>query len=127
MKVAFGTSPLTNDNKFRGSGYYVENLKNSILKYDKDIEYSFFNRIEDIPDNIDLVHFPYFDPFFLTLPKFKKTKTIVTVYDLIPLIYPKFFPSGLKGKLRWMLQKKRLTNIDNIITISNASKKDLIK
>jgi glycosyltransferase involved in cell wall biosynthesis len=117
--------PSNLKHRVRGTGYYLENLKKAFLKYYPN-NYSFI-KAEDISSNLDLVHYPFFEPFFLTLPIFKKNKTIVTVHDLTPLVFSKFFPKGLRGLLKWQLQKIALKNSDAIITDSNSSKKDILK
>jgi glycosyltransferase involved in cell wall biosynthesis len=73
------------------------------------------------------VHYPYFDPFFRTLPFTNKHKTIVTVHDLTPLVFPEHFPPGLKGTINWQLQRFNLKKADGIVTDSTASKKDIEK
>src|SRR5512139_3954804 len=65
----------------------------------------------------DIVHYPYFHPFFLTLPAKRIAKTVVTIHDLIPLIYPDKYPSGTKGYLRYLIQRYRLKNVDAVLTI----------
>ena len=131
MKIAIDISPLKKDNflqhRVRGTGFYIENLKKSLLKYYTKNQYIFYTRGEILPSDIDIVHVPYFEPFFLTLPSTKKYKTIITVHDLTPLVFPKYFPIGIKGKLKWEIQKNRLKNADRIITDSESSKKDIIK
>lgn len=112
--------------RVRGSGFYVENLKESLLKYDKKNKY-FFPEGKKLPKNLDLIHYPYFEPFFITLPFFKKAKSIVTIHDLTPLVFPKFFPKGIKGSIKWQVQKKLLKNMDHVITDSLSSRKDIIK
>jgi len=131
MQIAIDVSPLETghflQHRVRGTGFYLEHLKKSLLKYFPKNEYTFFTRSENLPKNLDLVHVPYFEPFFLTLPRTNKFKTVVTVHDLTPLVFPKEFPSGIKGKLKWQIQKKRLRNADHIITDSKSSKKDIAK
>lgn len=131
MKIAIDISPLRSGHylwhRVRGTGYYIENLKKSLLKYYPQNEYVFFSKEDKVPESIDILHIPYFEPFFLTLPLRKKYKTIVTVHDLTPLVFPKQFPSGIKGKLKWQVQKRSLSNADAIITDSESSKKDIIK
>lgn len=131
MKIAIDLSSLTKGNflqhRVRGTGFYLENLKKSLLKFFPDNEYIFFSRGDELPDDIDLIHYPYFEPFFLTLPFFKKKKTIVTVHDLTPLVFPKNFPSGIRGKIKWQIQKISLRNSNTIITDSNCSKRDIMK
>lgn len=113
--------------RVRGSGFYLENLKRSLLKYDRRNNYLFPKERENIPEGVDLIHYPYFEPFFLTLPILKKVKTIVTVHDLTPLVFPQYFPKGLLGSIKWMLQRTSLKNIDSIITDSKSSKGDILK
>lgn len=127
MKIAIDISPLHTGHRVRGVGFYLNNLKDSLLKYHPEHTFVFFNRGEKIPSDADLVHFPYFEPFFLARPIYKKFKTVVTVHDLTPIIFPKHFPKGIKGWFRWQMQKTALSKTDAIITDSNSSKKDIIK
>src|ERR1035437_9648563 len=131
MKIAIDMSPLKTGNflqhRVRGTGFYLENLKRSLLKYYPKNEYIFFTRGEKLPKDVEVVHYPYFEPFFLTLPVFSKNKKIVTVHDLTPLVFPDHFKSGLKGNLKWQIQKLALKNADAIITDSESSKKDIVK
>ena len=125
MKIAIDVSPLQSGHKIRGVGFYLSYLKEALLKYYSENDYLFFERKEDIDDSVELVHYPYFDPFFLTLPFTKKHKTVVTVHDLTPLIFPKHFPAGIKGNFRWQVQRFNLRKVNGIITDSHASKKDI--
>lgn len=131
MKIAIDVSPLETSksitHKVRGTGFYIENLKKALLQYFPQNKYTFFTRGENLPKDTDLVHYPYFEPFFLTLPLKKKFKTVVTVHDLTPFVFPKHFPSGIKGRLKWTVQRLALKNTAAIITDSKCSKKDIIK
>lgn len=131
MKIGIDISPLKTGNflqhRVRGTGFYLENLKASLLSYYPENKYIFFTRGEKLPNDIDIIHYPYFEPFFLTLPLFSKNKTVVTIHDLTPLVFPDHFKSGLKGNLRWRIQKLALKNASAIITDSESSKKDIIK
>lgn len=113
--------------RVRGSGFYIKSLSKSLLKYDKDNSYIFVSEGESIPKSIDLIHYSYFEPFFLTLPFFKNKKSAVTVHDLIPLVFPDFFPKGIRGSIKWEMQKRLIQNMDRIITDSNSSKNDIVK
>lgn len=129
MKIAIDISPLKTghflQHRVRGTGFYLNNLKKSLLKYYPDNKYIFFTRGEKLPENVDLVHFPYFEPFFLTLPIYKKYKTVVTVHDLTPIVFSKHFPRGIKGELKWQMQRYALKRVNLIITDSNSSKEDI--
>ncbi|HSW47792.1 MAG TPA: hypothetical protein VLG67_01815, partial [Candidatus Saccharimonadales bacterium] len=105
MKIALDISPL-NDNRLlshrvRGTGFYLSNLKAALLKFFPENNYLFFNRGDKLDTDINLVHYPYFEPFFLTIPLSKRNKTVVTIHDLTPLVFPAHFPSGIKGRLKW--------------------------
>lgn len=125
MKIAIDVSPLSDKNNIRGVGFYLKHLKNALEKYFPDNSYSYFERSENIPNSVDVVHFPYFEPFFLTLSFFNKKKTIVTVHDLTPLVLSSLFPVGIKGMLKWHVQRLALKNVAAIITDSESSKKDI--
>ena len=127
MKIAIDISPLQTGHKVRGVGFYLENLKRALLKYDKENEYVFFVPGEKVPDDIDLIHFPYFEPFFLALPLYRKHKTIVTVHDLTPIVFPNAFPRGIKGEIKWQMQRFALKKANGIITDSECSKNDVLK
>jgi glycosyltransferase involved in cell wall biosynthesis len=126
MKIAIDVSPLQSGHKVRGVGFYLKHLKNALEKNYSEHTYCFFNDRAALPNDIDIIHYPYFDPFFVTLPLIKKYPTVVTVHDLTPLVFPEHFPAGIKGKLRWQIQKRNLQNIDMIIADSEASRQDII-
>lgn len=131
MKIAIDISLLKKGNflkhTVRGSGYYLRNLIYSLKKYFPENEYILFTDLKEVQTNIDVVHYPYFEPFFLTLPFPKKGKKVVTVHDLTPLVFPEKFPSGLRGKIKWEIQKRALQNANVIITDSESSKKDICR
>lgn len=125
MRVAINTTPLQTGHSSRGIGYYTKNLIDSLQKYDRKNEYISFTQGQKLP-KVDLIHYPYFDLFFLTLPFFNKYPTVVTVFDVIPLIFRDKYPIGLKGKIKFQIQKLALKRANQIITISNTSKGDII-
>ena len=131
MNIAIDISPLETghylQHRVRGTGFYLENLRKSLLEYCLENKYIFFKRGDSIGREIDVVHYPYFEPFFLTLPLFSKNKNIVTIHDLTPLVFPQHFKSGLKGKIKWEIQKRGLREARAIITDSISSKKDIVK
>jgi len=131
MNIALDITPVKSkdsiSHRVRGIGFYIENLKKSLLQYYPNNKYIFFTRGEKLPENIDLVHYPYFEPFFLTLQIFKEHKTVVTVHDLTPLVFPKYFPIGIKGGIKWQIQKRALRKTDAIVTDSICSKNDIVR
>ncbi len=127
MRVAIDISPLQTGHKVRGAGFYLDNLKKALEKYFPNNEYTFFTRGDKLPGKVELVHFPYFEPFFLALPIYKKYKTVVTVHDLTPIVFKERFPRGIKGEIKWQMQRYALKKANAIITDSQSSKKDIVK
>lgn len=125
MKVAINTIPLHSAHKTRGIGHYTYNLINN-LKKDKELEILEFTKDSEIKE-VDVVHYPFFDFFFHTLPIKKRFPTIVTIHDTTPLIFPKQYPLGVKGKINFFLQKISLLGCKFIVSDSENSKKDIIK
>lgn len=147
MKIAIDVSPIEGksslQHRVRGTGVYTKNLIESLQKYNSKNTYIFFTQYHDgvgftrgetlpagrqeLPKNVDLIHYPYFEPFFLTLPFINKSPFVVTVHDLTPLVFPKYFPKGLRGNLKWKIQRASLGKAKKIITDSISSKNDIIK
>ncbi|MBI2442974.1 MAG: glycosyltransferase family 4 protein [Candidatus Levybacteria bacterium] len=128
MKVAIDLSSITGHSKdahkVRGIGSYTRGLLFSLKLYAPQHEIVGFNSPADIPNDADIAHYTYFDPFFLSLPFTKKTKTVITVHDFIPLLFPDHFPAGIKGTLRWQIQRFLLRKMDGIISVSECTTKD---
>src|SRR3989344_1337554 len=125
MKVALDISPLKTGHKVRGIGSYTQQLVEEFKKGDYGIDFEFFDS-QNFSSSSDLIHYPYFDLFFHTLPIKKAKPRIVTIHDVIPLVFPKFFPIGIKGALNLFLQKRALAKVDAVICDSETSKKDII-
>lgn len=137
IKIAIDISPTQDANAIRGVGYYTSNLVTNLQNEIK-TNPSYKNYQIDLISNTnnqssmayDLIHYPYFDPFKLTLPKKTKIPTVVTVHDLIPRQFKKNFPVGIKGEIKWLIQKHRLLKVNKILTVSHYSKniiKNIIK
>src|SRR5438552_17854303 len=118
MNVAIDISPLSSGHKVRGVGFYLENLRKALLTYFPWYTITFFKDASELSDSIEVIHYPYFDPFLLTLPAKKMKKTVITIHDLTPIVFPKQFPVGIKGKIKRFLQKGRAQKADFIITDS---------
>lgn len=129
MNIAIDISPFKTGNylahQVRGSGIYLTNLLAALEKYYPQHAYLHFWKEKEIPKNADIVHYPYFEPFFPTLPLFFNYPTVVTIHDLIPLLFPQHFPAGLRGNLSWQKQKYSLRKVKTILTDSESSKKDI--
>jgi len=127
MRIAIDTTPLGGLHSVRGTGAYTKLLVEALQKYETKHSYHFFTQGQKVPGNVDIVHYPYFDPFFLTLPLLKTKPTVVTVHDLIPIVYSQRFPRGLRGTIKWNIQRISLLTAFVIVTDSEASKQDIHK
>ena len=127
MNIAIDTTPLMTGHAGRGVGVYTRCLIDALQKHEHKHSYSFFTRGQKIPKNVEIVHYPYFDPFFLTLPFQKTVPSVVTVHDLIPFVFPNHFAPGIRGILKWQIQKAALKRVDRILTVSQCSKNDVEK
>lgn len=125
MRVAINVTPLKSAHKNRGIGYYTDNLIEN-LKKDQNMKIFTFLDTTELKE-IDIIHYPWFDFFFHTLPLRRVAPTVVTIHDVIPLIFKEHYPVGLKGKINFLLQKAALKNCQAFITDSDASKQDIIK
>lgn len=125
MKIGINILPLKTGHKVRGVGYYTHNLIHH-LREDESVEVVEFTDSQKV-DSVDIVHYPWFDFYFHSLPIKKRFKTVVTIHDTIPLLFPGQYPVGLKGKINFLLQKIALKGADAVITDSEASKRDIIK
>jgi len=127
MKVGIHLGGVRGGHELRGIGVHTSELlkelklktKNSELKIE---EY-------DQKEKYDLIHYTVFKPYIFSIPFCKPAKKVVlTIHDLIPLIYPKHYPGGIKGNLIFLIQKWLIRrNVDAIITISETSKKDICR
>lgn len=108
--------------KVRGIGRYLQVLKENFAN-----KFVFTSKIENNDRQSGSV---FINPFFnfLSTPLLMKRvakKQIAVIHDLIPLKYPAHFPIGIKGNINVFLNKLSLKNYDEIITDSEASKKDI--
>jgi glycosyltransferase involved in cell wall biosynthesis len=136
MKVAIDTGALSSGHSVRGIGVMVGEqiaaLKSESSK-EEGIEIFPVDFLKEDLSKYDIVHYPYFFPYDLTLPSLgkasatKSSKIVVTIQDLIQLIYPDKYPPGIRGKINFFNQRLRLKNVDAIITISETSKKDIVR
>jgi len=125
MRVAIDVSPTKTGHSVRGIGSYSQNLADEYKRGERsNIDFEFFEDPSS-PPPVDLIHYPYFDLFFHTLPVKSKMNRVVTIHDVIPLIFPEHFPIGIKGNINLFLQKMALKNVQAIICDSKTSKEDI--
>ena len=124
MRVAIDISPTKSGHKVRGIGSYTKNLIEEFKKRKWGIEFIFFDK-SSTPPPVDVIHYPYFDLFFRTLPIKKTYGRVVTIHDIIPLVFPKYFPAGMRGYINLFFQKRALKNVDAVICDSKTSKDDI--
>lgn len=120
MKLNINTKPLTDGNAGRGVGQYTRMLIEAIGTYTN------IGLVESSSE-ADVVHYPFFDLFFLTLPLSKPIPTVVTIHDVIPLLYPKQYPKGVRGAIKQLIQISSLGGVKRIVTDSNCSTNDVVK
>ncbi len=129
FRVGIDIRPSGGGHAVRGIGVHTSELVRALgtLGY-KDVAMLGVDFTKADLSKYDLLHYSYFHPYFLTLPAKKPTRgMVVTIHDLIPLIYPVHNPPGIRGRLNFLEQKRRLRNADAIITISETSKKDICR
>ncbi len=123
MNVYFSSGGNSNLDSKRGIGANTEELVKELIKLPK------VKVVQNIND-ANIVHFTKFRPYFIDLPfiKPKNQKWILTLHDMTELIYPKFYSSGIKGKIKFVINRYLINkNIDKIITITETSKKDICR
>lgn len=105
----------------RGAGRFVSLLKEHLAKE----HVHFVPTLDSIPKDATLL-LPTWDPFAApVLTKRVCKRQIQVIFDVIPLKYPQNFSVGLRGKLNVWRNKRAISMMDTIITISHAAKKDI--
>lgn len=125
MKVAFNTLALNSAHRERGIGYYTRKLLEGLKKDDSLIVSEFTSNL--VVKDADVVHYSFFDFYYHSLPFTKSAPTVVTIHDVVPLIFKQHYPVGVRGRFNFILQKLALSNCKFIITDSQVSKEDIVK
>lgn len=102
----------------RGVGFYAENLGKALAK---------INDVALTEKNPNIIHYPFFDLFYHTLPSKKTVPTIVTIHDVTPLVLAGRYPKGFRGTLNLFRQWYSLQSVAAVITDSENSKIDIEK
>ena len=127
MKVAIDVSPLKSAHQFRGIGAYTKNLVKALQSVKRADFEEVLVEEGKIPKDCDLIHYPFFDLFFRSLPLLRGKKTVVTIHDTTPLVFPEHYPPGIKGRLKLSAQKIALKTVNAVIADSKNSQKDIVK
>lgn len=125
INVLLDNSPMHDGNAIRGVGSYTRFLAQA-LKEQPEITVALTKEMP-VDFKPDVLHYPFFDLFTPTLPLIKRVKTVVTIHDVIPLLFPQFYPVGKRGTLALLKQKLALRQVDAVITDSQSSKTDIAK
>ena len=125
MKITISLKSFHASSRTRGIGVYTRFLTTALERaYPED---TVMANDKPVSAATDIVHIPFFDPFFLTLPIRFVHPTVLTIHDLIPLRFPEHFPAGIRGRLKWRLQRARARHAAAIVTDSVSSKADIVK
>ncbi|HSG40198.1 MAG TPA: glycosyltransferase family 1 protein [Thermoanaerobaculia bacterium] len=136
-----------------GIGTYVRNLIRSLAAIDSENRYVLLAKPEDraglldLPENfqvalesspvysvrelfalswhlyrrkLDLYHSTHY-----VLPAWVSSKVVVTIHDIIHLLYPEFLPSNFAFLYAQRMIRRSLTRGDRIISVSQSTKNDL--
>src|SRR5215470_9408247 len=71
-------------------------------------------------DRLDLFHATHY-----VLPPLWKSRSVVTIHDIIHVLYPQFLPSRAAHLYARLMIRRSLDHADRIITVSYNSKRDL--
>lgn len=126
MEIAIDASPTKTGHRTRGIGSYTTNLIYSLRNIDNNLKVTEFYNSKS-PPQADIVLYPYFDLFLHNLTMLAKSTRVVTIHDVIPLVFPEHFPPGIRGQINLYLQKLALKNTSAVICDSQTSKKDIIE
>ncbi|MFC1625151.1 hypothetical protein ACFL15_02150 [Patescibacteria group bacterium] len=92
IKVEIVDKAVNKYDLLRGIGVHTTELLKELKKI-KNLELRVSNRSIK---GFDIYHYPKFNPYYINLPFFKKGKLVVTIHDLIPLIFKDKYPPRFK-------------------------------
>lgn len=72
-------------------------------------------------DRLDLFHATHY-----VLPPLWKTRAVVTIHDIIHLLYPQFLPSRAAHVYARFMIRRALKRADRIVTVSYNTRRDLV-
>ena len=139
-----------------GIGSYIGNLLESIARHPEAQRYRFrvyiqtqdHDALPELPGNFEIVsedapgysiaeltHFAWrllrdrLDLFHAThyvIPPLYRARAVVTIHDIIHILYPQFLPSRAALLYARVMIRRALRRADRIITVSYNSKRDLV-
>lgn len=125
MKIAIDNNKESQADSHRGIGVHTTELLKRLGNI-QNLKLDLVPRGQSL-DTYDMVHYQKFSPYKISIPFKKSIKSVITIHDLIPVIYPHEYPAGIKGSIIYMFQKIIVKKFDAIITISETSKKDICR
>ncbi|MGD0339320.1 MAG: glycosyltransferase family 1 protein [Bacteroidota bacterium] len=69
--------------------------------------------------HVNIFHTPHY-----VLPLNMKARSVVTIHDVIPLLFPEYF-GILKRSYAWTIMKRSCTKADRVLTVSMTSARDI--
>jgi glycosyltransferase involved in cell wall biosynthesis len=158
MRIGIDIRSLQTESQFRGIGTFTSNVVNHLVEVDRENEYFFFasaykkirglredlqskviwlkrpTRLTSLTDQflwypvlkayrIDIFHAMEF-----AIPRFSPCKRVITIYDLIPLIFQEYKTlRKLPHHLVYLLKFHSTRWAEKVIAISESVKNDLIR
>ncbi|MEM8996829.1 MAG: glycosyltransferase family 1 protein [Acidobacteriota bacterium] len=136
-----------------GIGTYIRNLVRELAEIDRDNHYLLItgpqgaDALENLPDNFEIVihgakvysirelvslswlllrlRVDLYHATHYVLPLWVPSKSVVTIHDIIHLLYPEFLPNRLAFLYAERMIRRGLLRGDKVITVSNNTKADL--
>jgi glycosyltransferase involved in cell wall biosynthesis len=126
LHVLIDTSPLNTGHAHRGIGVYTAQLLEELRHLPELMLSTSPSEARGHKLPVDVIHYPYFDLFFHTLPLVQwGAPSVVTIHDVIPLEFPEQYRSGKRGMAALWLQRLALSSVSAVITDSIYSKNQI--
>lgn len=125
VRILIDTSPLRSGHAGRGIGAYTRNLVKALQAIAESEDLELLTELQTGEAPPDLIHYPFFDFFAHTLTVDPKIPTVVTIHDVIPLVFPEQYRPGLRGSFRLWQQRRSLKQVSGVITDSQHSRQDI--
>lgn len=105
----------------RGGGRVIQTLKENLAENAR-----FVAHLSEVSATDNLL-IPLWRPFQKPLLQTRiAARQTLMIFDVIPMKYPQHFPIGLKGRWRLFQNMQTMKIYDQIITISEEAKKDIV-